>query len=83
MRVMTKVQCTVMPVIDHNNGYCGVITAENIMAAFSNVIGMNNPGGIIILEFDHIKDYSLSDIARITEANQTQILSLNIASIPK
>ena len=72
---------TLIPVLDENNNFLGVITMQNMVQHFSKLTMADNPGGIIILELN-INDYSLSEIAQIVESNDTKVLSLYICSHP-
>lgn len=65
---------TVLPVLDSENNYLGVISLEMLIARISQLGAMKDPGGIIQLEVN-VNDYSLSEIARIVESNGGRILS--------
>ena len=53
-----------------------MITRENLLDAVALFNGVKEPGGLILLEMDP-KDYQLSEIARIAESNEVNILSVN------
>lgn len=67
---------SLLPVVDSDNNYLGSITHSELIAKLAETYGVNNPGGIIVLELN-INDYSLAEIARISEENDTKILSLS------
>ncbi len=69
----------IVPVLNEQNEYLGVITATEIMENFSNIGAIQNPGGIITLELN-IHDYSMTEISNIIESNNASILSLYITS---
>lgn len=68
---------SVIPVVDAQNNYIGVITLEDLVEQLSHMQGAGNPGGIIVLEMKE-SDYSLQQIARIVEENNAKILSVSI-----
>lgn len=81
--VMTKMgryQLTIIPVIDKNEKYLGVVTMENLLQYFANHFSFAEPGSIIILETTK-GNYSLAEIARIAESEDVSILSSFINSI--
>jgi acetoin utilization protein AcuB len=55
----------------------GNIGLRDLVDQFAGSIAVDNPGGVIVLELNQ-NDYSLSQIARIVEENDTKILSLSI-----
>jgi hypothetical protein len=68
-------------VLDNDHQYKGLITAEQVLKEIAGIFSLENPGGIIILEVN-LNDYSMSEIARIIEANDTKILSSGVKIIP-
>lgn len=82
--VMTKMgrfQLTVIPVIDKDENYLGVITMEDILHYFATHFAFSDPGSIIVLETAK-GSYSLSQIARIAESEDITILSSFVSTIP-
>jgi len=63
-----------LPVIDENDHYIGSILLTELVVNLSEITGINNPGGIIVLEMN-IHDYSLSEIAQIVESNNNKIIN--------
>jgi Mg/Co/Ni transporter MgtE len=70
---------TIVPVLDNNNHYRGVITQHDLVKCFADLTAVKEPGAIIVLEMS-IHDYSLSQIAQIVEGNDAKILSMYISS---
>jgi acetoin utilization protein AcuB len=68
---------SLIPVLNNENQYIGNITLKTIAAFFAQSAAVTDPGGIIVLELDQ-NNYSLAQIARIVEDNDTKILSLYI-----
>jgi len=81
MQILIEQKLPVLPVLDQKYRYLGLITREDILNQMATSLSVQNPGGIIVLEL-HQNDYSLSEIARIIESNDTKILSVNIKSAP-
>ncbi|MEO6166097.1 MAG: CBS domain-containing protein [Chitinophagales bacterium] len=75
LKVATEFRLTVIPVIDKEETYLGVITRADLLNYFALQTDILEPGGIIVLEV-HIKDYSLTEIVRIIESNHAKILCL-------
>jgi acetoin utilization protein AcuB len=79
MELASELQLSVIPVLDHQNQYMGVITLTDLLHYFADVSALKQPGGIIVLELNS-NDYSLSQIAQIVEGNDAKVLSLYITS---
>lgn len=73
--VMSGLKLSLVPVLDLKHGYMGVISVMDLSQKFANLVAVNEPGGIIVLELTPI-DYSLSQIAQIVESNDAKVLSL-------
>jgi len=67
---------TVIPVLNDQEQYLGLLTVMDIMRALSEANSLQNPGGIVVLEVDK-NQYTLGEITRIVEAEGAQILSSN------
>lgn len=67
---------TVIPVLNDQEHYLGLLTVMDIMRALSEANSLQNPGGIVVLEVDK-NQYTLGEITRIVEAEGAQILSSN------
>jgi predicted transcriptional regulator len=78
----SRLKLTVIPVLDENNHYKGVITTNDLIRHIAGISSMNQPGGIIVLELLE-RDYSLSQIAQIIEGNNIKVLSMYITSPPE
>jgi acetoin utilization protein AcuB len=74
-----RLKLSVVPVLDTNNHYKGVITASDLIRHIAGISSMDQPGGIIVLELIE-RDYSLSQIAQIVESNNVKVLSMYITS---
>jgi CBS domain-containing protein len=77
LKLVIKMNLSLIPVLNNENQYIGNITLKTIAAFFAQSAAVTDPGGIIVLELDQ-NNYSLAQIARIVEDNDTKILSLYI-----
>ena len=67
-------QLTIIPVIDASRKYLGCISVFDLIPVFEKITVAKEIGGIIVLGVK-AANYSLSDIARIVEANHAKVLS--------
>jgi acetoin utilization protein AcuB len=79
IELMSRMELTVVPVLNAEKQYQGAITQEDLTRKFAHLSAMQQPGGIIELEMIQ-HDYSLSEISQIVEGNNGRILSLYVAS---
>lgn len=77
----SRLKLTVIPVLDSNNHYKGVITTTDLVRYLAGISSMDQPGGIIVLQLIE-RDYSLSQIAQIVEGNNVKVLSMYVTSPP-
>ena len=77
----SRLKLSVVPVLDANNHYKGVITTSDLIRHMAGISSLDQPGGIIVLEIVE-RDYSLSQIAQIVESNNAKVLSMYITSPP-
>ncbi len=79
IELLARMELTLVPVLNQEKQYLGVITQEELTRKFAHLSAMQQPGGIIELEMIQ-HDYSLSEISQIVESNNGRILSLYVAS---
>ena len=79
MRRMGQYNLTVIPVVDANQDYLGMITIEDLLNYFAQIGSFTEPGSIIVLEMSR-RDYSLAEISRIVESENAAILSSFVTS---
>lgn len=77
--VMVENDVDVLPIIDENETYLGLITTKKVVQSFAKIISVVNKGSIITLELN-INDYSLSEIARLVESDDAKILTSFVTS---
>jgi len=80
--LVAKQKLTIVPVLDAQNRYIGVITLHDLVQHFAQFSAADNPGAVFILEMSY-HDYSLSQIAQIIESNDAKVLSLYVSSLPE
>jgi predicted transcriptional regulator len=74
MKAGIEYNVKVVPVLSVDEKYIGLITAESCMRAFATLQSVMDEGGIITLSVP-VKDFQLSEIARIVESNNATILA--------
>jgi CBS domain-containing protein len=74
MRTMAENDLTVIPVVDDEGNYMGLITQNDLIKFYAKSFSFAEPGGILILEMAK-QDYLLSEIARLIESENAVILS--------
>ena len=79
IELLSRLELTMVPVLNYEMQYLGVITQEDLTRKFAHLSAMQQPGGIIELEMDPM-DYSLSEISQIVESNNGRILSTYVAA---
>lgn len=79
MRTMGENRLTVIPVVDEQGSYQGLITLSDLLRFFAGAASFTEPGGVLVLEMSR-RDYSLNAIARIIEGENTRILSTFVTS---
>lgn len=79
LRVAHQQNLAVLPVVDNENNYLGAITRENLLHYIAENSGLDNPGGIIVIELDP-RDYSLSQIARLCESEDVIVISTHLVT---
>ena len=77
IEIASRLKLSIIPVLSAEKEYLGVITQFDLMHRFSELIAAHTPGGIIQIEVG-LRDYALSEIARIVEDSDSKILSLYV-----
>lgn len=81
LEVASRLKLTVIPVINEEEEYMGMIKMVDLMHYFAKLSAIEKNGGIIVLEL-HVNDYALSEIAQIVESNDARILSMYLNHPP-
>lgn len=82
IEVLSRLKLTLVPVLNEEMHFQGVITQDDLTREFANLSAMQHPGGIVVLEMNE-NDYSLTEISNIVESNNAKILSLYVSSTPE
>jgi CBS domain-containing protein len=75
VELASRLKLTVVPVLNEKQEYLGLISQSDLLHHMADLIAAHTPGGIVELELP-LRDYSLSEIARIVEDSDAKILSL-------
>ena len=78
----SKSKLEVIPVIGDANEYLGVVSVNETSVAIAKMFASQGVGGIIVLAMKEI-DYSLAQISRLIEANDTKIMSVFVSDDSK
>jgi predicted transcriptional regulator len=73
--VAKRYNISVVPVLDSDHSYLGAVSYSEMTTGLLNLLAVDEPGGIIILELCEV-DFSLSEIANIIEGNDAKVLNL-------
>jgi acetoin utilization protein AcuB len=81
LKMFSSFNLTMLPVVSDKNHYLGAIILPTVINSLAEIVGIHNPGGVIVLEIND-KDYSMTEIVQIVESNDTKILSCFVTSNP-
>jgi CBS domain-containing protein len=81
MSQMAEFKLSVIPVINHDSKYLGLISLEELLSFYANSFSFTEPGSILVIELN-IVDYSLAEISRIIELENASILCSFITKLP-
>jgi len=73
IKLLVENKLTLIPVVDDDNNYLGVITLPKLLYYFSENISFEEKGSIVVLEMTK-SDYILSEIVRILESEGANLL---------
>jgi acetoin utilization protein AcuB len=76
VQLVTENGLTLIPVVARESEYAGAITATDLLKQLGRVAGVNNLGGIIVLEMEKVS-FSFTEISKLIETNDAQIIQLN------
>lgn len=81
IRLMGEHRLTVLPVIDEEEHYLGLVSQNDLLRYFAHTASFTQPGAVLVLEMSQ-RDYSLTTIARIVEEENLKILNCFVTSAP-
>jgi acetoin utilization protein AcuB len=76
LRIKAKYYLHAVPVVNEKNEWEGIIPAEKLLDALSNMMGAIEPGSFIILELSRT-EYAPGIINRLVESNDAMIMQMN------
>jgi len=76
VRLTNEYLLSVLPVIDNEANWVGAIISSDLLKHLGKMNGMDEPGGIIILELEK-REFSFSEISKLVETNDAYITQLN------
>jgi acetoin utilization protein AcuB len=79
IRIAALQKLSLVPVVDEAGDYLGAITQQTIIDFIALMTGVENPGGIIIIEAGQ-NDYSFSEISKIIESEEARVLSAHVST---
>jgi signal-transduction protein with cAMP-binding, CBS, and nucleotidyltransferase domain len=74
VKMISKEKLTIVPVLDEQNHYMGLITLADVLKHYSESGIFEDSNGVIVLEM-RMNNYSLSEIARLVESENAKIIS--------
>ncbi len=77
LRLIHDLNLSVLPVVDNEQKYLGTITIDTLLKYITENSGLNNTGGIIVLEVAP-RNYTLYEIARICENEDVIITNTQV-----
>lgn len=81
LKIAADNKLQMVAVLNNEQEYTGVITVQDTLTFFAQSAAVQMPGGILVLSMNH-NDYSLAEISRLIEENNTKILSSIIKEDP-
>ena len=79
--MMYKLKLSVIAVVNKDHEYMGAITLYDLARRFARFFSLQELGGVLVLEVN-VNDYSMTQISRIVEENDTKILSFFLNRLP-
>lgn len=80
MKLMAEYKLTVIPVVDADNKYLGLITQDDLIQYYASSFSFEEPGSILVLETDKV-NYSLAEVSRIVEEENCAILTSFLTTV--
>ena len=77
VKMLSKDKLTVVPVVDENKTYLGLITLNDVLKHYIESGIFEDAVGVIVLEMKP-HDYSLSELARLVESENARVLNSHI-----
>jgi acetoin utilization protein AcuB len=82
VRTMSQDKLTLIPVLDENNAYLGLITLSDVLKHYSDSGIFEDANGVIVIEMGP-KNYSMAELARLIESEDAKIISSYVTPNPR
>lgn len=82
IRVFANIPSTTLAVVNSEGEFTGIISAKELVRQMASFSGFLEAGSVISLEMG-VRDYSLSEIARIVEYNNAKVLGVHLQASEK
>jgi acetoin utilization protein AcuB len=82
VRSMSNDKLTIMPVLDENEHYLGVVTLEDVLKYYSDSGIFEDANGVIVIEMNP-KSYSMTELSGIIESEDGRIMSAYVTPNPR
>ena len=79
VRLMLQYELSLLPLVNDEATYLGVITKQQILEAISKMLNLEQKGSVLTIEIEPI-DFSLSEIVQVIEAEGAKILGVAVES---
>lgn len=76
IKVISQLNVSIVAVVNEQFEIAGIIPISTLMNQVSTFLGNDEPGGIIVLEFEK-RNFSFGEISRLIETNDAYITQLN------
>lgn len=81
LRFLSDSRMTLVPVLNLDNSYIGVITLNTVIETMTSITAMKEQGAILVVEMTNTNS-SLSHLSQIIESVNVRILSSYVTSFP-
>jgi predicted transcriptional regulator len=81
VNISNQYQTNVIPVINEEREFTGSISGQTLLRTLGSFSGAQEIGGIIVLEMERTQ-FTISEISRIVESNESHVLHLNTTLQP-
>lgn len=76
VRLANDYKLSIVPVVDEQAVWVGAISRVELLKALARISGIDEPGGIIVLEMEQ-RNFSFSELSKLVETNDAQLTQLN------
>ena len=81
LRVAGEHQTKWVAVIERDQQYLGVVPTQDALTAYADNLSIHSQGSVLVISLQ-MKDFQLSEISRLIEAENTKILSCQLFTDP-